>query len=119
VPLLTRCPRCQTAYRLGEGTLGKQIRCRSCGCLSSIQRWNLLSGEREVTAPLPFQGVVKALALGSASQGPLLVHWAVGTGALDNAPISFLDLKTLKELPLKGATGGTAMAESCSSLRGA
>ena len=70
-----------------------------------IQRWDLRTGEREVSAPLPFAGVVKALAMGSASQGPLLVHWAVGTGALDRAPVDFLDIQTLKPLPIQGNAG--------------
>src|SRR5207245_716418 len=39
-------------------------------------------------------------------QGPLLVHWAVGTGALDSAPVDFLDIKTLKQLDVKGGNRG-------------
>jgi predicted Zn finger-like uncharacterized protein len=39
-----------------------------------IQRWNLLTFEREVTANLPFSHQLTAIAMGSASSGPLLVQ---------------------------------------------
>ena len=41
-----------------------------------IQRWNLKTLEREVAAPLPVEGKVTGLCMGSASQGPLLVAGA-------------------------------------------
>src|SRR4029077_6386742 len=65
-----------------------------------MQRWNLHTGERELSLPLPVNGVVKTLALGSASNGPLLLHWAVGTGALDDSPTNFIDIQTLKLLDM-------------------
>src|SRR5262249_51883570 len=55
--------------------------------------------EREWTAPLPVWGTVKAVAMGSASEGPLLLQWAVAND-LDDAMINFLDAATLKVLPL-------------------
>jgi uncharacterized protein (TIGR03067 family) len=61
-----------------------------------IQRWSLVSFEREVSAPLGVSGVVKAVAMGSSSRGPLLMYWAVGTGALDSARVDLVDLGTLK-----------------------
>jgi hypothetical protein len=63
-----------------------------------LQRWNLGSFEKELTVPLPFKGVVKAVGMGSGSEGPLLLHWASGTSALDRASYTFLDIHTLKAL---------------------
>ena len=60
-----------------------------------VQRWRLETLEKELTKPLPFDGVVKAIAMGSNSAGPILVHWAVGYGALDRSPVSFFDVTTL------------------------
>jgi hypothetical protein len=71
-----------------------------------LQRWQLGTFEKELTKPLPFEGVIKAVALGSNSTGPMLVHWAVGSGALDRAPISFLDISTLSAITdLKAGNG--------------
>jgi hypothetical protein len=47
--------------------------------------------EREVGTALPLKGVIKAVAMGSASTGPLLVHWAVGTQELDRATFTLID----------------------------
>ena len=63
-----------------------------------IQRWDLTTFKRETEAPLPINGVVKAIAIGSASDGPLLVHWSEGTEELARAFTSFLDIHTLKLL---------------------
>ncbi len=61
-----------------------------------IERWSLKSCEREVAATLPIQGVIKSIAMGSASHGPLLIHWAVGRQPLDRATFSFLSPETMK-----------------------
>jgi hypothetical protein len=71
-----------------------------------LQRWDLITGKREVAVPFPLGGVIKTLALGSASEGPLLVYWAVGTGALDRTSIDFLDIHTLNRLDLVKEGGG-------------
>ena len=63
-----------------------------------VQRWQLGTFEKELTKPLPFEGVVKAIAMGSSSTGPVLVHWAVGSDSLDRSPISFLDVATLRPI---------------------
>lgn len=60
-----------------------------------IQRYALPSLEREVTVKFPFDGVPKAIAMGCASQGPILVNWARGTDALAASPWNLLDLNTL------------------------
>jgi hypothetical protein len=67
-----------------------------------IQRFSLSTFEKEVTAPLPFQGSVKAITTGSAASGPLLVHYNQGSDALNNAPVTFLDPVSFKELALRG-----------------
>jgi hypothetical protein len=58
-----------------------------------LLRYDLKTREREVSVPLPVKGQVNAFAMGSASQGPLLV--GVGEGAV------FLDVRTLKPLPVR------------------
>jgi hypothetical protein len=61
-----------------------------------IQRFNLATFEKEVTARLPLQGTVLAIATGSAASGPLLVHYARGDG--QGAPVTFLDPVSFNEL---------------------
>jgi hypothetical protein len=58
-----------------------------------LQRYDLKTLQREVSAPLPVKGQVTAFAMGAASQGPLLV--GAGEGAI------FLDIRTLKALPVQ------------------
>lgn len=64
-----------------------------------IERWSLSTWERETVRPLPFSGVFKTMALGYASGGPLLMHWAKGSDALDRAVYTFVDLETLEAVP--------------------
>lgn len=63
-----------------------------------IQRWNLATLEREVTAPLPVQYKLSLIAMGSGSDGPLLVASADG---VRKAELIFMDLSTLKKLPIE------------------
>jgi hypothetical protein len=65
---------------------------------NQIERWSLVSWDKETTRALPFTGIFKTMALGYASRGPLLVHWATGSGALDRASYNFIDLNTLQEI---------------------
>ena len=65
-----------------------------------IEIWSLDTLERERTETLSV-GVVKAIALGYASHGPLLIHSAAGTDALSQASYAFYDLKTLQPLPIE------------------
>jgi hypothetical protein len=60
-----------------------------------IQRWNLLTGEREATAPLPDDQPVDDMVMGNNSQGPILLNRRVQN--------RFLDLTTLK--PLENLNG--------------
>jgi WD40 repeat protein len=66
-----------------------------------IERWDLGMLEREKELALPIRGVVKSIALGSDSAGPMLVCWIQKT---DHGPLPFqpnfslIDLDTLKVL---------------------
>jgi hypothetical protein len=61
-----------------------------------VQRWNLLTRERERTATVDLDNINKAL-LGSASDGPLLL----ADGNRDRAAVRVLDLKTLKPVKVE------------------
>jgi hypothetical protein len=63
-----------------------------------IQRWNLATLQREVTAPLPVQFKISLIGMGSNSDGPLLVASADGVW---RAELFFMDIMTLKKLPIK------------------
>ena len=60
-----------------------------------VERWDLQTLERVASAPLPVAGEVKAVVMGAASRGPLLVHWAKGTAPLDETPFTLVDSNTL------------------------
>jgi hypothetical protein len=70
----------------------------------AIQRWSLTTFEREATAPLALAGKLHALAMGSASGGPLLV--CSGRNG------EFLDPATLRPSTLKWADKGMPPVES-------
>ncbi len=63
-----------------------------------ISRYEFTGWERETVQPLPFPGVFKTAALGYGSEGPMLVHWAVGTDALAQSKYDFVDLTTLRPI---------------------
>lgn len=63
-----------------------------------ISRYNLITGEKELTKKLPFSGVAQRTSMGMNTEGPLLVRWAIGTSALDRAHYSFLDISSFKLL---------------------
>jgi hypothetical protein len=75
----------------------------------TIERWSLKTQERVGSAPLPIKRTIKAVAMGSASKGPLLVHWAMGTTPLDRASFALLDGETFRvvegEIPMHGSLG--------------
>src|SRR5262245_10836630 len=70
-----------------------------------IQKWNLLTLEREVTAPLPDLGTIARVAMGSASAGPIYLsvkkNWDRPVQGLN---LQAIDLATLKVL--RANTGG-------------
>jgi hypothetical protein len=71
-----------------------------------IERWSLTSFERETTRPLPVSGVIKSIALGYASRGPLLIHAGVSTDALARTIFAFVDLEKFEPLPIQAANNG-------------
>src|SRR5262249_44242433 len=58
-----------------------------------LERWDLASGEKELTRSAPGGADVGRVLLGSASRGPVIVNE------------SFLDLQTLRPLPIKAPNG--------------
>jgi predicted Zn finger-like uncharacterized protein len=62
-----------------------------------LQRWNLLTGEREVSAPMPLAGTLTGMCMGSASNGPLLMQ-TKGNDHFGGGVNVFLDPATLKEV---------------------
>jgi hypothetical protein len=56
---------------------------------SIMQRWNLQSGERELTVPAPEGGPVHSMVMGYASRGPLMIV---------NGAITLLDPATFKKI---------------------
>ncbi len=70
-----------------------------------IQRWDFKTLEREPggSAPLPIEGELKGLAMGSDSAGPILAMW-IPRG---NEPVfSFISLDTMKVLRMKSDAAG-------------
>lgn len=65
-----------------------------------LQTWNLATGKREKEALLPIDGVMKAMAMGASSDGPLLVTYAEGISPLSPAYWSLLNPDTLAVQPL-------------------
>ena len=61
-----------------------------------ISRYNLTTFERELTRTIPFNRPVQYVAMGSNSQGPLIMRWTDGTTDLDRANFGCVDLKTLE-----------------------
>jgi hypothetical protein len=66
----------------------------------TLERWSLKTLKRDVAATLPVKGVIKAIAMGSASRGPLLVYSAAGTQQLDPASFSLVNTETMR--PISG-----------------
>ncbi len=66
-----------------------------------IQRWSLETGQLEVTRSPPTGDRVNALALGAASEGPLLLHAASARGRRSPDSLLFLELSTLRRLPVE------------------
>src|SRR5262249_34055183 len=68
-----------------------------------IQRWNLKTFEREVASPVPVNGIVKGIAMGHSSNGPLLMYWAEGSDQIARTHLEFFDIKTMKMLAVDDA----------------
>ena len=61
-----------------------------------ISRYNLTTFERELTRTISFNRPIQYVAMGSNSQGPLIMRWTEGTTALDLANFGCVDLETLE-----------------------
>jgi hypothetical protein len=88
-----------------------------------LQCWNLLTGQLEKTGLVPVPGRVKALGMGSASNGPLLL--GVQDEPDPNQPFvvpptrwAFLDPQTLRPLPVAGKDPGPFRFRHASVLAG-
>lgn len=62
----------------------------------TIERWNLQTREREVFVDWPIKGELKAVTMGSASKGPLLVHSAPGLQPAERNEIALFNVETMK-----------------------
>jgi predicted Zn finger-like uncharacterized protein len=62
-----------------------------------LQRWNLLTGERELSAPMPVAGTLTGMCMGAASNGPLLLQ-TKGNEPFGGGQGLFLDPATFKEV---------------------
>jgi hypothetical protein len=69
-----------------------------------VQRWSLATFEREGTAVLPIKGEVRALSMGSASAGPLVLHTKQEFGF--GAGLAFVDVATLRPIEVGWVQGG-------------
>jgi hypothetical protein len=68
---------------------------------SVVHRWDLATLERERTAPLPFNGRISAIAMGSRSTGPVMAFVTTdGNNGYNSAVFAFFDAETLR--PMKG-----------------
>ncbi len=57
----------------------------------TMERYSLKTLKCEASVALPVKGVIRSVAMGSASRGPLLVHWSVGVQELDRATFTLID----------------------------
>lgn len=71
-----------------------------------VQRWDLATRRRELTAPLPGGGRVTMAAMGSASRGPLLLGGGEGFSR-----VTLLDIQTCKPLAVQRLGNGHVGAE--------
>jgi S1-C subfamily serine protease len=62
-----------------------------------IMRYSLFDGKRELTQRVPVTGIVQRIAMGSNTDGPLLVRWAVGSSALDRAVYDLVDITSMRK----------------------
>lgn len=72
-----------------------------------IERWSLSTLEKETVSKLPVDGIVKTIAMGYDSEGPLLIHWSKmsgtpSTGIAETAFFSFLDISNFEEIIIRG-----------------
>jgi hypothetical protein len=79
-----------------------------------LQRWDLTTLKREATVAYQGKSKIQHLAMGSASQGPLLLSGSNGPAASE---LVFLDVQTLKPLSLEFVGNRSIHADGNSPLR--
>jgi len=62
-----------------------------------LQRYDLATRKREVSAPFPFLGVLKTMSMGAGSNGPLLMVHSANTAALSRLTYEFLNPETMRK----------------------
>lgn len=62
----------------------------------TMERWSLKTLERDIVVPLPVKGPIKAVAMGSASNGPLLVHWGPASEQNMSCAFALISVETMK-----------------------
>ncbi len=66
---------------------------------SLLVRWNLATLEKDLTVESPIAGTAQNLEMGWNSDGPAVLRWSVGTGALDQCKVDLLDVVKLGLIP--------------------
>jgi S1-C subfamily serine protease len=66
-----------------------------------LERWDLASNQREIETTIPLPGEVQSIAMGSASEGPLLIHWGRPKTPLDHTALELVDIATMKTVPIE------------------
>jgi hypothetical protein len=61
-----------------------------------VNRWSFAEPKKSRTGQLPFPGEVRAVAMGHASAGPLLVFWVEGIEPLSNGYFSVVDPQSMR-----------------------
>lgn len=61
-----------------------------------VNRWSFAELKKSRTGQLPFPGEVRAVAMGHASDGPLLVFWVEGIEPLSNGYFSVVDPQSMR-----------------------
>lgn len=70
-----------------------------------VARYRLDTLQREVSTTIPTPDSIQYAGMGAGTEGPVLIRTAKGTGQLDSATLQFLDLNTLKMLPVTWPNG--------------
>jgi hypothetical protein len=69
-----------------------------------VQRWSLVTFEKELTTSLPPMGEITLAVMGSATNGPLVLAGADDFGR-NQAPFTFIDVPSMKEVWVERVTG--------------
>lgn len=70
-----------------------------------VTRYQLATLQREVSAAIPTPDSIQYVGMGAGTEGPVLLRTSAGTGEIDRAMLQFLDLNTLKLMPVTWPDG--------------